>query len=270
MNSPYSSFKRDGVRIAYDRTGAGPLVVFLHGIGGNRTNWNDQLNSLSDSYCCVSWDARGYGDSDDPDRVLEFTDFADDLNALLDHLDVERAHLVGLSMGGYIAQSFYERYPSRVATLTLAATNAGAHLLGDAGRADFLAKRLQPLEAGLAIADMAPALVNVLAGNLADTTIRDRLQQSLLALRPESYKQTLRAFVTTDFREGLSFIRVPTLVITGNQDKVFPLSDSEYLAENISQSQLVILDGAGHLCNIEAPVAFDKALREFLQSAVSN
>ena len=81
----------------------------MHGIGGNRTNWYEQQTTLSNWYCTVALDARGYGESDDPIETLEFSDFADDLNSLLDHLEVKQAHLVGLSMGGMIAQDFYAR-----------------------------------------------------------------------------------------------------------------------------------------------------------------
>ena len=98
--------------------GEGPVVFLLHGIGGNRTNRHDQLPSFADrGFCAVSWDARGYGLSDDYDGPLDFADFSHDLARLLDHLDVGRAHLVRLSMGGRILQDFYPRYPDRVATL---------------------------------------------------------------------------------------------------------------------------------------------------------
>ncbi|MGH7966696.1 MAG: alpha/beta fold hydrolase, partial [Candidatus Binatia bacterium] len=87
------------VSIAYDIEGSGPLIVFLHGIGGNRTNWQAQLAHFGVRFCAVAWDARGYGASDDSPQTLQFSDYADDLVRLLDHLKAERAHLVGLSMG---------------------------------------------------------------------------------------------------------------------------------------------------------------------------
>src|SRR3954462_15002560 len=100
----------DSVSIAYEIQGRGPLVVFLHGIGGNRTNWYEQLAHFSDHFCAVAWDARGYGASNDSPQTLQFSDYADDVVRLLDHLQAERAHLVGLSMGGMILQDFYNRY----------------------------------------------------------------------------------------------------------------------------------------------------------------
>ena len=82
-----------------DREGEGPLLILLHGIGGNRSNWRAQLPDLSKTFHCVAWDARGYGDSDDYEGPLDFEDFAHDLLRVIDHFDAERAHLCGLSMG---------------------------------------------------------------------------------------------------------------------------------------------------------------------------
>jgi 3-oxoadipate enol-lactonase len=88
------------VAIAYDIAGSGPLVVFLHGIGGNRSNCEGQIAYFAARFCAVAWDARGYGASEDPPQTLKFSDYTDDLVRLLDHLGGQRCHLVGLSMGG--------------------------------------------------------------------------------------------------------------------------------------------------------------------------
>ena len=106
-------------RIAVDHMGEGKLVVFMHGIGGNRTNWHDQLPELGRHFRAASWDARGYGMSDDYEGPLDFHDFARDLNRVLDHFGARKAHLVGLSMGGLIAMDFNALFPERVATLTM-------------------------------------------------------------------------------------------------------------------------------------------------------
>ena len=129
-------------RLAIDHAGAGPLVIFLHGIGGNRTNWHDQIPAFSDRFHAVSWDARGYGESDDYDGPLDFGDFAVDLIRVLDRFDAPRAHLVGLSMGGVIALDFAARYPDRLATLTLCDTMPGFGHLTEAQRREFI--RLAP------------------------------------------------------------------------------------------------------------------------------
>lgn len=252
------------VTIAYDMAGSGPLVVFLHGIGGNRTNWYGQLEHFSNRFCAVTWDARGYGASNDSPQTLKFSDFADDLLRLLDHCKAERAHLVGLSMGGMIIQDFYGRHAERIATLALVDTSPGFGGVPEAARRDFLARRLDPLEKGLTPVDIAPGVVEVLVAKGASAAIREQLRGSLLALRVEPYKQALHAIVTTDFRPVLPKITVPTLVIVGEEDIVTPPSASEFLVKNIAGASLVKIPGAGHLTNIEKPEAFNAALGPFL------
>jgi pimeloyl-ACP methyl ester carboxylesterase len=244
--------------------GSGPLVVFLHGIGGNRTNWYGQLEHFSNRFCAVTWDARGYGASNDSPQTLKFSDFADDLLRLLDHCKAERAHLVGLSMGGMIIQDFYGRHAERIATLALVDTSPGFGGVPEAARRDFLARRLDPLEKGLTPVDIAPGVVEVLVAKGASAAIREQLRGSLLALRVEPYKQALHAIVTTDFRPVLPKITVPTLVIVGEEDIVTPPSASEFLVKNIAGASLVKIPGAGHLTNIEKPEAFNAALGPFL------
>lgn len=251
--------------LAYDREGVGPLIVFLHGIGGNRTSWAGQLAHFgAKGFCAVSWDARGYGDSDDPPRTLRFGDYADDLARLLDHLRAERAHVAGLSMGGMIAQDFYGRYPERTATLALIDTSVGLGTASEAVRRDFLSRRLDPLERGRTPADIAPAVADVLVAKSASAAVRERVRGCLSALRAEPYKQALRAVVTTDFRAVLPRIAVPTLVLVGEEDIVTPPAESEVLVNNIPGAVRVTLPGVGHLTNVESPEAFNAALEAFL------
>lgn len=252
------------VRIAYDRAGAGPLVVFMHGIGGNRSNWTDQLAYLAPRYCAVAWDTRGYGDSDDPPPPLAFGDFADDLARLLDHLGAARAHLVGLSMGGMIAQDFYDRFGERVATLTLANTTAGLGTLPAAAIDQFLALRLTPLEAGRSIVEMGEHLLAELTSPYATPAQIDRLHGSLAALRVEPYKQALRAITTTNFTTVLPRVVVPTLVITSADDRVVPPPAARALADAIPAAEFVLIPRAGHLSNIEQPDVFNTVLTAFL------
>lgn len=252
------------VSIAYDIEGTGPLAVFLHGIGGNRTNWHGQLERFGARFCAVTWDARGYGASADPPQTLQFSDFADDLRRLLDHLQAERAHLVGLSMGGMIIQDFYGRHPERVATLALVDTSPGFATASEEAKREFLARRLEPLEKGLTPADIAPGVVEVLVAKSASAAVREQMRASMAALRVESYRQALHAIVTTDFCSVLPKITVPTLVIVGEEDIVTPPSASEFLVKNITGAALVKIPGAGHLTNLEKPEAFHAALEPFL------
>ena len=252
------------VRIAYDLLGSGPLIVFLHGIGGNRKNWARQLQAFGDRYCAVAWDGRGYGESDDPPRQLRFSDFAEDLARLLDHLRAERAHLVGLSMGGMIVQDFYGRYPTRVGTMSLVDTSVGLGAAPEEVRKDFLARRLSPLERGAKPADLAPFVVETLVAAGAPASVRAELAASMAALRPGPYSQALTAIVATDFRSLLPTISVPTLVVVGEEDRLTPPAAAEYLAANIAGAEKVVIEEAGHLTNIEQPETFNRALGHFL------
>jgi 3-oxoadipate enol-lactonase len=252
------------VAIAYDRAGSGPLVVFLHGIGGNRSNWEEQVEHFGRRFCAVAWDARGYGASDDPPQPLAFSDYAADLRRLLDHLQAQRAHLVGLSMGGMILLDFYGRYPERVATLALVDTSAGLGTASAEARREFLARRLEPLERGLTPKDIAPSVVEVLVAKSAPAAVRARMRDSMAALRVEPYKQALRAIVHTDFRAVLARINAPTLIIVGEEDVVTPPSEAEFLAQHIHGAELVKIPHAGHLTNLERPAFFNAALEAFL------
>ena len=152
-------------RLAVDRAGSGPLVFFLHGIGGNRTNWTAQIEALRDSFHAVAWDARGYGDSDDYEGPLDFGDFARDALRVLDRFEAEKAHFVGLSMGGRIAQDFCARYPGRVATLVLCDTMSDfRESMTPEKRAELIRLRQAPLKAGKEPRDIADALVDSLTG----------------------------------------------------------------------------------------------------------
>ena len=267
MTGPYHT--PGPVRIAYDRSGAGPLVVFVHGIGGNRSNWTDQIVHLRPRYCAVAWDARGYGDSDDPSTPLAFGDYADDLVQLLDHLGAARAHIVGLSMGGIIAQDLYARFGERVATLTLANTSSGIAHFAPERIAALLASRLAPLEAGRTTAEMGAALLAELISPYTTAAQRDRLYGSLAALRVEPYKQALRAIVTTDFRSQLPRIAVPTLVVTSTHDQVVPPPVSQAMAEAIPGAELVTIPRAGHLSNIDQADVFNQVVGGFLDRHAS-
>ena len=105
--------------LTVDEAGTGELVLFMHGIGGNRTNWTQQVQKFGEHFLAVAWDARGYNGSEDYDGELDFSDFARDILRVLKFYGRKKLHLVGLSMGGRIAQDFYALYPQHVATLQL-------------------------------------------------------------------------------------------------------------------------------------------------------
>ena len=137
-------FVEPAPRLAVSVEGSGPLVLFLHGIRGNRRNWNLQLPVFAQHFRAAAWDARGYGDSEDYDGPLQFDDFSSDLLRVLDFLGERKAHLVGLSMGGRIARNFALKHPQRVRTLTLANTSPGFDALTPEEVLKFVDEHGQP------------------------------------------------------------------------------------------------------------------------------
>lgn len=258
-------FVEGAPRLAVDRAGSGPLVFFLHGIGGNRSNWHRQLLALSHSYHAVAWDARGYGGSDDYEGPLDFGDFAQDALRVLDQFGAGRAHFVGLSMGGRIAQDFHARFPERVATLVLCDTRADfQESMTPEQRAEFIRLRQAPLKAGKEPRDIADALVESLVAPGASEPARRQLWESIARLHKASYLKTIEASLSFDRAAEIDSIRVPTLLIYGEHDTLTPPAIGRALHERIAGSEFVEIAGAGHLTNIERPERFNTALLAFL------
>ena len=238
--------------LAVDRAGGGPLLIFMHGIGGNRDNWTDQLPLFGQEFCTLAWDARGYGDSDDYEGALDFSDFARDLVRVLDHVGAEKAHLCGLSMGGRIAQDFYALFPERVATLTLVATHAGFADFSEEERQRFVDLRRKPLvEDGKEPADIAPIVAKSLIGPYATEAQYQRLVASMAKLHKDSYIKTVEATTRFNRIAELSAIRVPTLLVYGEHDPLTSKEMGEDMHRRIPGSELVVVPKAGHLINLE-------------------
>ncbi|MDA0231101.1 MAG: alpha/beta fold hydrolase [Proteobacteria bacterium] len=259
-------FTDSSPRIAADCLGAGPVVLFLHGIGGNRSNWRDQLPAFAERYLAVAWDARGYGLSDGYDGALNFADFSADLARLLDQLKAEKAHLVGLSMGGRVAADFYFRSPNRVASLTLVDTHSGFAALSPAQRKEYVESRLAPLKAGKTVADIAPVVADKLLGPNATAEVRARLEASIASLRQDCYMKSVAATVEQDSVGDYSAIHVPTHVMVGEHDPLTTPAMCRELADQIKRAAFSIVPDAGHLSNIENPAAFNASALEFIDS----
>ena len=254
-------------RIAYEHCGAGPLVVFLHGIGGNRTNWRDQLPVFAAAgFWALAWDARGYGLSDDYEGALDFAAFSHDLTRLLDHLGALRAHLVGLSMGGRILLDFYPRYSERVKSLVLCDTFPGFEsTFKPEQRAEFVRLRTEALKAGQEPKDIAPQVVKTLLGPQASEAHHQRLLDSMAALHKESYIKTVEATAYYDRTTELAHIKAPTLLVYGDQDRLTPPKIGQRMQAIIPDAKLVIMKNAGHLVNIEQAAEFNRIVLDFLR-----
>lgn len=208
--------------LAVDLAGAGPLALFMHGIGGNRSNWRAQLPAFAAHFACVAWDARGYGDSEDYEGPLAFDDFIDDVLRVLDHFGAQRAHLVGLSMGGRIAMRAALLHPGRIATLTLLDTHEGFEAFSPAQRQAFVDSRRAPLLSGKQPADIADAVARSLVGPKATPAQLQQLVDSIAALHKDSYIKALQATVDQVVLGDISQIMAPTHFVVGADDSLTP------------------------------------------------
>ncbi|MDB5411581.1 MAG: alpha/beta fold hydrolase [Rhodospirillales bacterium] len=252
--------------IAIDYAGSGPLVVLLHGVGGNRGNWHDQLPALAPHFTAVAWDARGWGESDDYDGPMRFADISDDLLRVMKRFRAKRVHLVGLSMGGRICLDFYRRHTEHVATMVLAGVSVGLHdMVAPEKRKEALDARRGAFLAGKPLSEMARDLAPSLVSPTASPEIVGRAAESLAALHRDSYikaQETITAH--TDFIPYNEIV-VPVLVIGGEDDSVAPPALARHIAAEVPNARLALLPECGHLSNIEKPAIFNRLILDFLR-----
>ena len=254
----------NNTQLAYTDTGDGRPIVLIHGYPFNRSLWTEQIPALSDSYRIVAPDLRGFGESDASQDPSTMNQLAADVAALMDHLDIARATIGGLSMGGYVALAFYKQFPSRVRALVLADTRAQADTEeAKQTREQQAEKALSEGMAGIADA-MLPKL-------LTPETVSKRpeivkfVRDMMLQTKPEGAAAALRGMAEREDQTGLlSKITVPTLILVGAEDAITPVADSEKMHQAIEGSRLVVLDHAGHVSNLERTQQFNDALLEFL------
>ncbi len=253
-----------GAEIEYTDRGKGPALIFLHAFPLGQFMWEAQAEAFSGSHRVVRFDDRGFGDSPPGDGPLTMELIADDAAALLDHLGIKRAIVTGCSMGGYAAFAFVRRHPKRLAGLVLQDTRATPDT--EEARAGRTTLATRVLEEGTAAA--ADAFLPKLVG---ETTKRENpdlvvgLRDRVLGTSPQGIAQALRGLgARADSRKTLAEIRVPTLVVVGEEDVLTPPAEAEAMAAAIGGSRLEVIPGAGHLSNLENPAAYNAALDRFL------
>lgn len=251
-----------GLRIAYERAGAGPAIVFLHGyVGDGPTTWRRQIDALSDEFTVVAWDAPGAGGSSDPPESFGMAGYSDCLAEFVTHLGLERPFIVGLSFGGALAIDFGRRHPAVPAALVLASAYAG---WGGSLSADAAAQRLRQAEtlSGLTPEEFRATLLPTMFTDGTAQDDRERFAASMLAFHPAGFRAMARASAE-DLRDALPHLNVPTLLVYGDHDVRAPLDVAQRLHSAISHSRLVVLPGVGHVCNVEAAHEFNSTLRNF-------
>ncbi|MCI0888725.1 MAG: alpha/beta fold hydrolase [Chloroflexi bacterium] len=249
----------NGIDLYYDVEGAGPTVVFAHGIGGNHASWHGQVPRFSERYTVVTFDHRAFGNSHDDPAGPGRSRFVDDLEGLLDHLGIERAALVAQSMGGGTCSAFAVRHPERVSALVLADTLVGI--------------------------DEPPEIKAVMDGVRKETSDLPQLERVLgPAFREREPERTALYAAIASFNaanrrnlggnlgpkvsaEALSATGVPILFLVGEDDVLMPASQITAFHRLVAGSKLVVVPRAGHSAYFEEPDAFNDAVFDFLAGA---
>ena len=232
-------------------------ILFLHGVGSDKSVWAAQLEAFGHHHHAIAADYPGYGESDfQPDATRD--DYAAAMLALLDALDIERAHICGLSLGGVIAIAMASKAPDRTASLILADTFA-VHPEGQAIHDRSVAGAQEHGMGGL-----AEARVDALLGEDPPKGLREEVIATMAQIPLAAYRLGARAVWLADQCEKAAAIAAPTLILCGEEDRITPPSLSDELAGLIGHARLAFIPGAGHLANVERPGAFNALLEEHI------
>ena len=250
--------------IAYRESGAGPVVLALHGIGSGSASWAAQLGGLASRFRVIAWDAPGYGGSNQlPDRTPPASAYGDAVASMLNALEIEKVHLVGHSLGALIGAAFCSGHPERLLSVVLANAAAGYANAGDVLRVRRLQDRLEAM-AELGPAKLAEQRARVLLSPLASDEVYEKVRAVQASLRPDGYAQAARMLHSSDIHEDAASISVPALVMCGSEDAVTPEDTNRRLAESIPGAAYQSLEGLGHASYVEGPEIFNAALTEFI------
>jgi len=258
--------KVDGIEVAFRRQGRGPALLLLHGAVSDSRVWRIQIESFSDEFTVIAWDAPGCGESSDPPEVFGMGDFAGCLAKFIEAAALDRPHVLGHSWGTTLALELCRRQPSAVASLVLVGAYAG---WAGSLPPDEVRRRL---DFALAAADMVAMKEwnpRSMPGLFSDMMPDDRAAELvgiMSEIRPAATRTMARALAEADLRNALPDIAVPTLLVNGDADERSPVHVGQQLSEAIPGAMLTVLPGLGHECYLESAAAFDAAVRPFLRS----
>ena len=253
-----------GVGIYFERCGEGTPVVFVHGLGGNHAVWHQQVPAFAGEFTAITVSQRGFAPSADVGIVQDIDTLIEDLREVMDTLKVERAHLVGQSMGGWTVLGFALRYPQRVHTLVLADTTAG---ISDAVIAEHY--RLT-VERARSLANTPPPLARHPALDSAfsiDRPASAYLYQALAAFGAPPAGRIAEALGHTQYPEQLvRHNKVPTLFIVGQRDPIFPVNIVRRAADQMGSSRVRVVEDTGHSPYYEKPEVWNAAVMDSLRA----
>ncbi len=259
------------INIYYEIHGEGEPLVLIMGYGGNSGQWFRQIPGLAQKYRVISFDNRGTGRSDKPDISYTMEMMASDVAGLLEALSITAAHVYGVSMGGMIAQHVALNHPEKVISLVLGCTTCGGEqhsVVPDAEAMTLLfdMERMQRLTPEEMIKETMPFLCSQEFIDNNPDVIRQFTKNSMEYVTPlHTYTRQAEAIMGHDTYDLLPDIKVPTLVIAGDADRIVPAGNSKIIASRIPNAKLVILEGMGHGFFIEAAEKANKVIIDFLK-----
>jgi pimeloyl-ACP methyl ester carboxylesterase len=266
------TLKSNGVTLAYEITGAGKPLVLVTGVGYGRWFWHKVVPGLAEHFQVITFDNRGAGESDKPDGPYTVPMLAADTAGLLDALHIKNAYVMGHSLGGYIAQELIVTLPDLVGKLILAATNfGGTKVIPITPEAmDVLTNRqgdpVELVKRGIAIA-CAPGFAErqpAVAAELLQYRFTNPVPPPQYAAQVAAGAGTV-AYSDEVVEQRMKAIKVPTLILFGEHDKVVPPGNAELMAQKIAGARVKVIPGAGHIFPIEEPAATIAAMVEFLK-----
>lgn len=248
-------------RIAYREAGAGPAVVFLHGLGGGSLSWAEQLAGLSGKRRVIAWDCPGYGGSEDyPSASPTPADYGDGLVAMLDAIGVSgEFDLVGHSMGGAIAPQVAARHPGRVRRLVLSATRIAFSRWG--GYEERLRQHsvMSPAEFGETRAES-------MCSKSASAVVRGVVAGIASEIRAPGYAAAVHLLSVCNNERELQALRLPVLVLAGAEDRIAPEAETAALTAMVPGAYREIIGQAAHAAYIEQPAAYNARVEAFLDA----
>jgi 3-oxoadipate enol-lactonase len=244
--------------IGYEEGGGEALpIVFLHGVGSDKSVWAPQLRHFGRARRAVAFDYPGYGESEPPREGTTRDDYAAAIFAAMDALGIERAHICGLSLGGVVAIAMHHLHSQRCASLILADTFA----VHPDGRAIYE----RSVAGSIDLRSMAEARVDVLLAQPADPAVRSEVVETMARIDPAAYRIGAEAVWLAEQSFRACAIQVPALVLCGAEDKVTPPALSRELANLIPRARLELIEEAGHIANLEKPDEFNRVVEEFIR-----
>ena len=230
-------------------------IIFLHGVGSDKSVWRPQLEHFGSTRRAITFDYPGYGESAFVEGAIR-DDFAAAILAAMDELEIGRAHICGLSLGGVIAIAMHALAPDRCASMIIADSFA----VHPEGRAIY-DRSIAASHGGMR--QLAEARVGALLAS-EDPAIRNDVIETMSRINPAAYRIGAEAVWLADQTEHAAAIQVPTLIVCGDLDPVTPPSLSEELTKLIPNSRLEVIPGASHLANLDKPAEFNRAIDDFL------